>query len=35
MFSLRVVQNPFFKYSQNTLDEISAVISKNISQQQN
>ena len=35
MFSLQVVQNPGFPYSQTTLDEISRVISKNILQQQN
>ena len=34
MFSLSVVQNPSFTYSQNTLDEISMVISKNILKQQ-
>jgi len=35
MFSLQVVQNPSFTYSQNTLDEIALVISKNILEQQN
>lgn len=35
MFSLKVVENPGFTYSQNTLDEISLVISKNILEQQN
>jgi len=35
MFSLKVVKNPGFTYSQNTLDEISLVISKNILEQQN
>jgi len=34
MFSLKVLENPGFSYSQNTLDEISLVISKNILQQQ-
>ncbi|MDA9129212.1 rRNA maturation RNase YbeY [Candidatus Gracilibacteria bacterium] len=34
MFSLHVVEKPSFSYSQNTLDEISQVISKNILQQQ-
>ncbi len=35
MFSLKILENPSFDYSQNTLDEISLVISKNILQQQN
>lgn len=35
MFSLKVVQKPWFTYSQNTLDEIALIISKNILQQQN
>lgn len=35
MFSLQVVQYPWFTYSQNTLDEISLIISKNILEQQN
>ncbi len=35
MFSLCVVQKPSFSYSQNTLDDIVVIISKNILQQQN
>ena len=35
MFSLSVVEKPSFEYSQTTLDEISQLISKNISYQQN
>jgi probable rRNA maturation factor len=35
MFSLKVLENPGFSYSQNTLDDISLVISKNILDQQN
>ena len=34
MFSLQVLEKPSFPYSQNTLDEICQVISKNILQQQ-
>lgn len=34
MFSLQIVQNPSFYYSQETLDLISEVISKNILKQQ-
>jgi probable rRNA maturation factor len=34
MFSLKIIENPGFIYSQNTLDEISIVISKNILKQQ-
>lgn len=30
MFSLQVLEKPCFSYSQNTLDEISEIISKNI-----
>ena len=35
MFSLHVLKKPWFSYSQNTLDEITRAISKNISKQQN
>lgn len=35
MFSLQIVQNPGFLYSQNILDEISKIISENILYQQN
>jgi len=35
MFSLKIVKNPSFHYSQNTIDEISLVISKNILEHQN
>jgi len=35
MFSLKVLQEPSFSYSKNTLDEISRVVSKNILCQQN
>ena len=35
MFSLKVLEKPSFPFSQNTLDEISLVISKNILEQQN
>ena len=35
MFSLQIVQKPSFEIDQNTLDEISRVISKNILEQQN
>jgi len=35
MFSLQIVQKPSFEYSQNILDEIVLVISKNILCQQN
>jgi len=35
MFSLKVLQEPSFSYSKNTLDEISRVVSKNILYQQN
>lgn len=35
MFSLNVVNNPWFHYSQNTLDEIVYIISKNILKHQN
>lgn len=35
MFSLQIVQNPGFSYSQNILDEISKIISENILYQQN
>ncbi len=35
MFSLKILEKPGFTYSQNTLDEISLVISKNILEQQN
>jgi probable rRNA maturation factor len=35
MFSLKILENPSFSCSQNTLDEISLVISKNILDQQN
>jgi len=34
MFSLKVVEKPSFWYQQNTLDDISRVISKNILEQQ-
>lgn len=34
MFSLKVLEKPSFSYSQNTLDDISRVISKNILKQQ-
>ena len=35
MFSLKILEKPGFHYSQNTLDDISLVISKNILDQQN
>lgn len=35
MFSLKILEKPSFTYSQNTLDEISRIISKNILEQQN
>lgn len=35
MFFLKIVEKPSFQYQQNTLDEISLVISKNILDQQN
>jgi len=35
MFSLKLLEKPGFTYSQNTLDEISLVISKNILKHQN
>jgi probable rRNA maturation factor len=35
MFSLKILENPGFNYSQNTLDEIVSIISKHILGQQN